>query len=697
MENKPTMQQLAKNDRRMSLSDDSAMMKQIQGTHSPDGRDVYAKPILQVIEDILNHVTPDVAGGMHGHTDALEERTTVDGLDAILDELAYIMHKVSCELSCKCSIGADAHATTMAILNMLSIYSWDAKVVISLAAFAVNYGEFWLVTQLVTSNQLAKSVALLKQLPDIIEHSSTLKSRFDAIKNLFKALLDVTKCIVEFKELPLQYVSPDATPMSTALTHIPTATYWTIRSMVACASQITSLLGMSYEHIASATEAWELSSLAHKISNIDVHLKNQLGICHHHIDEKRHAETFQMLIRLFEMSHVDNVRILKALIYSKDDQLPLVEGTTKKKANIEVLKRKTVLLLISDLDIAHDEIMYLSLLHQDTRTRTDLHYEIVWLPIMDRSTKPLNDANQQKFEQLQSMMPWYTLHPLLLEPAVIKYIKEFWHFDKKLILVVLDQQGRVACPNAHHMVWIWGNLAYPFTIMREELLWKEETWRLELLVDAIDESIMNWIAQEKYICLYGGEDIEWIRKFSAIAKAVAGAAGIVLEMVYVGKSSPKERVRKLNAIINAEKLSHYWPDHMSIWFFWARLESMLYSKMQHGKTIEDDLIMQGVLSVLSFNGSDQGWAIMSKGSGEMARAMGDLFLTCLATFDTWKDSAKGIGFMAALNQKLKELHTPQHCNRLILPGINGGIPEKVICAECGRPMEKYYMYRCCTD
>ena len=56
------MQQLAKNDRRMSLSDDSAMMKQIQGTHSPDGRDVYAKPILQVIEDILNHVTPDFSG-----------------------------------------------------------------------------------------------------------------------------------------------------------------------------------------------------------------------------------------------------------------------------------------------------------------------------------------------------------------------------------------------------------------------------------------------------------------------------------------------------------------------------------------------------------------------------------------------------------------------------------------------------------
>ncbi|KAI8012742.1 Protein SIEVE ELEMENT OCCLUSION B [Camellia lanceoleosa] len=135
--------------------------------------------VQSTVVPIVEHVSPILvpkpnvvveSTGMHGHADALEERTTVDGLDAILDELAYIMHKVSCELSCKCSSGADAHATTMAILNMLSNYSWDAKV--------------------------------------------------------------------------------------------------------------------------------------------------------------RHAETFQMLIRLFEMSHVDNVRFLKALIYSKDDQLPLVEGNT---------------------------------------------------------------------------------------------------------------------------------------------------------------------------------------------------------------------------------------------------------------------------------------------------------------------------------------------------------------------------------
>lgn len=151
------------------------------------------------------------------------------------------------QISCKCSGGGDAHTITMTLFNMLSSFSWDGKVVLALAAFAANYGEFWLVTQIYTTNHLAKSIALLKQLPDIMEHSSSLKSRFDAINSLLKAILDVTKCMVEFEELPSQYVSKDTPPLSVAMAHIPIAAYWIIRSIVSCATQITSLMGMSHE------------------------------------------------------------------------------------------------------------------------------------------------------------------------------------------------------------------------------------------------------------------------------------------------------------------------------------------------------------------------------------------------------------------------------------------------------------------
>jgi len=75
--------------------------------------------------------------------------------------------------------------------------------------------------------------------------------------------------------------------------------------------------------------------------------------------------------------------------------------------------------------------------------------------------------------------------------------------------------------------------------------------------------------------LYGGDNIEWIRKFTAIAKSVARDAVIELEMVCVGKNSAKEQVRRITEIIAAEGLSYSWSEPMSISYFWTRLESML--------------------------------------------------------------------------------------------------------------------------
>ena len=48
----PKMQQ--RRERRMfSTSDDSAMTKQVEATHAPDGREIDVKPILQIVDEIL--------------------------------------------------------------------------------------------------------------------------------------------------------------------------------------------------------------------------------------------------------------------------------------------------------------------------------------------------------------------------------------------------------------------------------------------------------------------------------------------------------------------------------------------------------------------------------------------------------------------------------------------------------------------
>ncbi|KAL8547563.1 hypothetical protein ACS0TY_007041 [Phlomoides rotata] len=681
------------------LTDDSELLNQIQGTHAYDGRIIDTESILLIIKDILHLVSPGIDGIFNGEKHA-GETAALTGFDGIQDALAFVLNKISCELSNKCS-GGENHASAMEILNVLANYNWDAKAVIALASFSINYGQFWLVANLFLDDPLAKSVAILKQFPDIIDgHSEVMKPRFEMINGLIKVSLELTRSIAEFRSLPSKYISDDAEPIIAASTCIPMAVYWIIRSLVACSSQVTEILGFSQT---VASETWEISSLAHKIASIQDSLKTQLDHCFTYIGEKKHDEYYQMLVHLFETTpHLDNQRVLKHIIYLKDDLLPLEVGNNRTiKVGVEALRGKTVLLLISDVEMSHDEILILSQIYQESRRRPEYRYEIVWLPLVEKTVLH-KEQQEHRLEELRSKMPWYTLlHPRLLEPAVVEYIKRVWRFSKKPIVVAIDPQGKLASPNANYMMWIWGNSAYPFTQKQELALWDHEEWRLMLVVNGIDKTILNWINDNKVICLYGGEDMQWIHNFITMARNVANSARIELEMVYIGKTMSTERAKRLHEAVAGR--THIWTDPTSTWYFWTRIESMMYSKRHHGATTKEtgDHILNEVMNVLTFGGSEEeGWAMFSQGSGlgvgQMARAKGAAMMQGLVEYGTWANEAREKGFVVALHDYLAGHHTAEHCNRLILPGVDD-IPETVVCTECSQPMDKYFMYRCCTD
>lgn len=168
-----------------------------------------------------------------------------------------------------------------------------------------------------------------------------------------------------------------------------------------------------------------------------------------------------------------------------------------KQVSLEALRRKNVLLLFSGQEISTDELLILEQIYNESKAhapRMESRYELVWIPIVDPNSE-WTEPKQKQFESLQENMSWYSVyHPSLIGKPVIWFIQSEWKYKNKPILVVLDPQGRVSCPNAIHMMWIWGSAAYPFTSSREESLWKEETWRLELLVDGIDSEILNWVS-----------------------------------------------------------------------------------------------------------------------------------------------------------------------------------------------------------
>lgn len=707
----PLMQQQNRDERNsiFSASDDNVIMKQVLDTHLPDGTDVDVKPLLNIVEDILRHATISVDSTSSAeHTDMGKIEGKLDNkphqMNAVvmLNSLSHIIDKLACEMSFRCLSGGDGHTTALALFHTVGNFHWDAKLVLTLSAFALNYGEFWLLAQIYSSNQLARSMAILRQVPMIMENSAPLKPRFDILNKLIRSVLELTQCIMQFKELPSMYVTTDVPAMARALNTLPTAVYWNVRGIIACAAQITSLTSMGHEYGISSSElqSWELSTLILKINHLHEFLKKQLEDCHRVVGDRREMDFRNSFNQLFETIHIDNMKILRILISPRDDNLPLFDGATKKRVSLEVLRKRNVLLLISGLDMSSDELSILEQIYSESRiqgTRLDALYEVVWMPIVDPSIEYTEAMNKQ-FEEMKNRMPWFSVyHPSIIDRAVKRSIGDRWHFRSKPILVVLDPQGRELSPNAIHMMWIWGSNAFPFTSAREEALWREETWRLELLVSGMDPTILNWIRDDKYIFLYGGDDIEWIRKFTSNARAMATAARIPLEMAYVGKSKKRENVRRAIATINVEKLSYCWQDTTLIWFFWTRIESMLFSKIQLKRADDQDPIMLQIKKLLSYD-KDGSWALLCRGSQILTNGHGSTMLQTPTDFDLWKEHVPTRGFDLSFTDYHDKLHVAaNNCCRFEFPIAAGRIPEGMRCPECHRLMEKYIAFLCCHD
>ncbi|XP_030496787.2 protein SIEVE ELEMENT OCCLUSION B [Cannabis sativa] len=688
---------------RGGMSDETELSKRIMELHESDEHGLAVKPVLNVIDVIFHRATADLPGFTE-HSDIVKDDKanviySVANLQDNVEIPARIVSAISCEILSKCSAGVDVHTITMEILNIIKHYGWDSKVLLALVAFAVTFGEFRLVLQQYSTNPLAKAVAILKQLPELLEHSGALKPKLDALYDLIKEIIDVTKKIVDFYDLPRnEYFTAESPELLAAASHIPTAVYWTIRSIVVSSTQILALTGMGIEYL---TEPWELSSLAHKLNNIKGHVVDIIERCYKFVEKQKQDEAYEYLVRIFQLTHIDNSKPLRVLF--NEDPNALYDCYNKKRIVIEDLKRKVVALFITEVDpelIRSSEYAILQQMYAEKRhsmTRSESQYEVVWVPI----SNVWNDEKYRVFDRLKEQMEWHSVHhPSAVTPVAPRFFREKWGFVKKPMLVVIDTQGRVVHHNAIHMMCIWGSLAYPFTANREKLLWEDNAWTMDLLIDGLDPSAAEWIQQQKHVCVYGGEDIDWIRKFTRIAKEVARTSGIHLELLYVGKSKPHEKAtRNIIDIIQNENLSRTL-DWNLIWYFWMRLESMWHSKGQltTSASVKTDHVMQGIIAILSYGSSSQGWAAISRGFEGMAKGNGEHMYRGLAEHDQWRTRELEVGFVPALIEYLEKLHidAPHHCTSLILPAT-GAMPDTVACSECGRLMERYTMFRCCLD
>ncbi|KAL0326258.1 UNVERIFIED_CONTAM: protein SIEVE ELEMENT OCCLUSION B [Sesamum radiatum] len=663
------------------MTDESTLVRNIQETHAPDGRYVDCKPILEIAGEIFNlamaaeakHIgatSMDTEG-----TPAAEQEHERHGDSDMFKGLSYIIKILSIEIVYPDDV--DVNSKTMSLLNSLSSYSWEAKLVLSLAAVALNYGERLLLTELYLSNNLPKPMAILKGMADIRQYSDMLKQRVNALNSLIKSILDLAKCVVEFKELLSESSSLDVKASSVATDAIILATFWTVRSAVSCANIAQQNTKIGFETIPTS-ELWELSLLRHKMGSMKEHLQNQLTFLRNHVEEKKQRDAYVALVFRTLVQPKDNLEILKVLLCPNEEEQLLYDASNKTTVKLDVLREKTVLLLISELDIDKDkDLVILSDIYKESRmheTSAENHYEVVWAPILDPSNKMTPDM-EKILENNRTRMQWYSVnHPNKIDPLVIKLIREQFHYHDQPILVVLDPQGRVVNTNAIDMIWIWGNSGFPFSQASEEALWKDGVSGLELIVNGFHPKTENWVKEGKYVVLYGGDDVEWIRKFFLTTDQVKMTKHIPLEMLYAGRSNQRKRdmVNLINLILT-ESLGEILGDVNMISLFWNRIEHMKRSKIRLGlgssRVGEDqDPVLQGITKLLSYDQNMGRWASLFKGK---AGPNGECF-------DRYQIS--GVPPI-----------------RLVLPcGYERNI-SVVSCVECSRIMEKYILFSCNHD
>ncbi|KAI4345935.1 hypothetical protein L6164_013020 [Bauhinia variegata] len=597
------------------------------------------------------HIVDNVVQGTHASLEHFDDKIPPPSFSSPLCTLKQI----AAEMFCKPPGEKVAHKTTLAILDKLSHYDWEAKAVLTLAAFALEYGDFSLLAKFESTDPLAKSVAILKRVPALTRPTAVQKHRQAIVElnSLIKATLQVIELIFELDKFP-SYDSKDVPGLGPAEEQIPVDVYWAIITIAAIVTQIDSLTTDS-EH------KQELSHFGQKINIVLSKLRQQITIIRQQIEQVEYRGRLRKLLQ----TPIEIVEVFKVMISSQNVPQPLFDGATKTTVEIDVLRQVNVFFFISTLDITDEEIAVLRPVYDHIKTENK--HKIVWLPFVEEWTETL----RKKFELLKTKMPWLVVQhfgPI----AGFKFIKEEWNFKKKPTVVVLSPQGKVQHSNAFHLIESWGLKAFPFTNSDQERLDKEVQW-VGPIVSGLHHDVNRWVKEDKYIFFYGGHDKEWIQHFTKASTAlshdpVLKEAKISIELFHVENKSLLSK-------------------------FWSGIESLFVTKLH--KTV--DTVTQEVQKLLSYK-NESGWALLSKGSTVVVSGHATTILKTVIDFDMWKEVVIKKGFEFSFKEYHERTVRATHrCLHLEIPNIAGKLPETINCPYCPRDMEIFISYKCCHD
>ncbi|XP_074276890.1 protein SIEVE ELEMENT OCCLUSION B-like [Silene latifolia] len=500
--------------------------------HKPDTDYYDLRFMLPLVENYIDRATGTIEGRSKDtlFKSGEEIRALLDFKDDDTN-VQDIIGSLSSQITSEILNGNDAHNITVTVLDILTNFGWGDKVVLTLTAFALTFGELWLRVRIYADNVVNEPTTGDQRELLISANKTAYKNQIETNNEFIKRLVNPYKYLLKIGELSFKFhrIHP--------FDPLPTHVYWIIRCSIVAATQIIILSSRGLDQdLVGIREPIEFDKL----------------------------KSFNEYLKLIQSESENGLKAQKTiigfmrLIVTDKDVPPLFHGSTKRRDHLNVLRGNHVLLLISGIDIAIEDIMFLTqvLYYITINSRT---VEIVWIPVINRLTSESSPINNQ-LESLQKSMPWYSVHqPSLIKDDAIELFKTEWDFKGKPILVVLSPTAEVLNKNAIHMIKIWPNLPVDhLTSEMERQLWENETWNLKFLVNDIDPIIHEWIQDERYILMFGGnDDIDWIRNFIRQAHSVASNLHVHIETIYIGKSRLNEdQERRVHELITREQLSH---------------------------------------------------------------------------------------------------------------------------------------------
>uniref|UniRef100_A0A7N0TNC6 Protein SIEVE ELEMENT OCCLUSION B-like n=1 Tax=Kalanchoe fedtschenkoi TaxID=63787 RepID=A0A7N0TNC6_KALFE len=708
-----------------AANDEGTLLKDIKrGLGDYDLEHHISNRIYPIVSFILKSVTAHRLDATEAALPSVSEERVAESTEAELDFIKsdFIdIGNILKEIESASSTETDQHVFGVSLPRILrrQNYTMNFILVGTLAAFAVTHGVWLLVMKFICADSCKEDVTtVLKRVeelfitlrkhlgkqetndaPDFYLYISLLSSSvtrnprdnwksMDSLYSLITAMLEVTSAAHLFLKNIHKFILQSMKDEFESLVLL--SIYWITRGVFASSSQCNMLPKNGYV----IQDSQNLIDICDKLNSIHERLQRLEKNGRQYMDDEKIAEAYQIPYKKGSESHY----ALLAL-FGTSEEIKF-SPCRRKESDISAFsfRRKNLLLLISGLDISFNEISFLKDEYTELKIPVEQECELIWVPIHNGSW---TTSSEEKYKKLLQMMPWYAVeHPTVITRETIKFIRDIWKFHRKPIIVALNAGGNVVCPNAIHLIHIWGAKAFPFTKPRERSLWASEA-RLDSLVMGFDPRVSNMLGGGKWVILCGGNDTEWIRDFVVGVQEAATDLSISVEMIIIGRTTDNEQIDKIMYSKSPVTPDYYYPHSRKTWYLWTRLESLLISMHQRLVARDystDPSIQQEVKKLLSYASAESWACLITPSSDVMIHGLGKAMLQAFTKYETWKQHLHTKDFTKFLKTHIEQLQRlgPGHpCSQIILNTDSKDVVESMNCPHCVLFMEKQIQYRCC--